>query len=376
MRTREPILTRGRDHWDRVNLPPAEFQDRLENVRERMAAAGIDALLVYGTGDRDGNIAYLSNLVHKVPGFPLALVVTLETAVVLNQRSSRTRPIVERNTWIDDVRFTRALWSTVEEVLAELTDPDAQVALVGSEAMSKPAHDALTASGVSPSIVVRDRFLDDVRSTKSARESDQIRRAGRLVRTVADDLPDVARNATHERRLEAELDRMARLEGAQDVRILCSNPTQTEDHLRPAERRTALGPGLVSVYLAARFEGYWAALARSFRVGGDDADTDDLVASYEAARASIEPGDTIGTVVQALETDGVDVARGYPLLSSIGLELEESPVVDTDTDPPAGRLEPGMAIELLLPIRPEGGHLQVIGDTLLVTDDDVVTVTR
>lgn len=377
MRTREPILTRGRDHWDRVNLPRAEFHDRLDRVRESMRTEELDALVVYGTGDRDGAIAYLSNLVHKVPGFPLALVVTLDAAVVVNQRSSRTRPVVERSTWIDDVRFTRALWTELDDILTDLVGTDAEIAFVGSAAMSHADRTDLDTLQSSRSIAVLDRFLDPLRLTKSDRELDQLRRAGRLAGAVERVIPEVLEPPVGERRFEAEIDRMARLKGAQDVRLLLSNPGQTEDDLRPPEGRTVIRSGPISVYLAVRFEGYWSALARTLPV--EDADSvarDDVLADYESVLESITPGEDGAAVRTRIRDLGYEVARGYPLVSGIGLELDEPMAMDGEGSPASGRFEPRTAVEVTMPVRPSESALQVFGDTILVTEDGIEIVTR
>lgn len=375
MRTREPILTRGRDHWDRVNLPESEFRERIERVRQAMAAEGLDALLLYGTGDRDGDIAYVSNLVHKVPGFPLALVVTQETAVVLNQRSSRTRPIVKRSTWIDDVRFTRNLWEAFDDVLEEVTDPGADVGFAGETALTHPDRAALKDLQSTWSIVIRDGLLDDLRQNKSDRELDQLRRAGRVVREVADDLPKVVTSSVRERQFEAELDRLARLKGAQDVRILLSNPGRTEDNLRPAETRLTLGDGPISVYIAVRFEGYWAALART-PAWGDTENQKEQVVTYEGLLDAIGSGRDARSVLKAVEDRESQLAREYPFVSGIGLELDEPPAFGPATPEESFEFQPGMAIEVTLAVRPSGNLLSVQGDTVIVTDEGAEVVTQ
>lgn len=369
MRTREPILTRGRDHWDRVSLPVAEFEARVGRVREAMAEADLDALVAYGIGDRDGDIAYCSNLVHKVPGFPLALVVTPGTVVVCNQRSSRTRPIVERSTWVDDVRFTRDLWSTLDEVLGELAPVDAAVGLVGTDAMAAADHDALDGLGGSRSVTPADDLLDEIRATKTPRERDQLRRSGRLAASVAGVLEADLRAPVSERRLAAELDRFARLDGAQDVRVLVSNPGRTEAAMRPPEPHLITGDDPVAVYLAVRYEGYWTALARTPSLGDTvpvPSAADDLTTALETHATQLRAGEDVGAYAGAVE-DALDLDPRYPVVSGIGLELDEPPSGTT-----GGTVEPGTALELTLATRSGA----VVGDSALVTDAGVEFLTR
>lgn len=373
MRTREPILTRGRDHWDRVNLPVSEFEARVGRVREAMTDESLGALVIYGIGDRDGDIAYLSNLVHKVPGFPLALVVTAETVIVLNQRSSRTRPIVERSTWVDDVRFTRDLWDTLEAVLADEAPDGPAVGLVGGDAMAADDHDALDGLREGRSIVAADRLLETARATKSPRELDQLRRSGRLLESVVGYLDSDLRAPVNERRLEAKLDRFARLHGAQDVRVLVSNPGRTEDALRPAEDLRITEDDPVSVYLAVRFEGYWTAVARMTGLGGSvprPSVADELAAALETHAEQLRPGASLRAFVETVE-DAHDLDQRYPAVGGIGLELDEWPTGAAGVD-----VEPGMAFELTLAVPTAEGGTAFAGDTVLVTDDGIEIVTR
>lgn len=382
MRTSEPILTRGRDNWDRVNMPVSAFHDRISRVRGAMDRENVDVLVLYGTGDRDGDIAYVSNLVHKVPGFPLALVVTADTLVVINQRSSRTRPIVERSTWAEDVRFTRNLWADLDGVLAEIAGSDDEIGFVGTDAMAHPAHERLDELGSSWSIEVRDGFLDEVRAVKDERELDQIRRSGRILRKVDGVFAESIGAPIRERALAAELDRVARLHGAQDFRLLISNPSRTEGAHRPAEDFTIGNTEPISLYLAARFEGYWSSLSRTTTLNGTSGSISDLEAVegvLDDLIHAIEPGSDVGSAVHgarvSIERLGLEFDSRYRVLTGLGLELDEPPVVpanDQDVEVP---VEPGMCFEVSLPVTGGDHGPMLVGETVVVTERGAERVT-
>jgi len=382
MRTREPILTHGRDNWDTVNMPVDAFQTRVERVRGVMERERIDVLLIYGSGDRDGDIAYVSNLIHKVPGFPLGLVVTADTVVVINQRSSRTRPIVERSTWADDVRFTRNLWGDVTEVLAEVAERGDSISLVGGDAMSHADFEAMERLDDAWSIEVRDGFLDSLRSVKDERERDQIRRAGRILGAVETVLSEPIDSPTRERKFVADLDRIARLHGAQDVRVLVSNPTHTEGAHRPAEDLPIETTNPISIYVAARFEGYWASFTRTTTLDGADvgsADCEAIEGVLDELIESLEPGRDAAAVVQdaitAIEGLGLELDDRYDVLSNVGLELDEPPILGAGEPASELPIEPGHCFEATLAIAGGNPDPILVGETVVVTEDGPERVT-
>ena len=44
MDTLKPTLKRGRNVWDRVNMPVTEFQERLDKIQGQMEKEGIDVI--------------------------------------------------------------------------------------------------------------------------------------------------------------------------------------------------------------------------------------------------------------------------------------------------------------------------------------------
>lgn len=379
MKTSEPILTRGRDNWDKVNMPVAAFHERMGRVRAAMDDADVDALFVYGGGDRDGDLAYVSNLIHKVPGFPIALVVTGDDVVVVNQRSSRTRPIVERSTWTDDVRFTRNLWGDLDGILTDVTDRDARVAVVGGDVMSQATRERVDELAESWSVEVRDDLLAGVRAVKDDRERDQVRRSARILRAVDDVLAESVHAPIEERDLYADVDRIARLHGAQDVRLLVSNPAHTEAALRPAEEVPIQAGDRISLYLAVRYENYWSSMSRTTTLDGEE------VADLEAVEGvladlvdSLEPGADAAAAVRearsAVSDLGLDLDPHTPVLSGIGLELDESPVVGADDGDASVPVEAGNCFEVSFPVEGDDGPL-LVGETVVVTGDGPEAVT-
>ena len=62
MDTYKPTLKRGRNVWDHVNMPAAEFQGRIEKIREQMEKESMDVLFLYALSpDEYTYPCYVSN---------------------------------------------------------------------------------------------------------------------------------------------------------------------------------------------------------------------------------------------------------------------------------------------------------------------------
>ena len=96
-------------------------------------------------------------------------------------------------------------------------------------------HDS--ASGFVPEFIFdASRIVTHLRMVKSAKECDQIRRAGRIVKKAFDFIGSAAFDGINEQLLDAMARREARLEGAGDFRMLIGMGNG-KGSLRPAEKR-------------------------------------------------------------------------------------------------------------------------------------------
>jgi Xaa-Pro aminopeptidase len=376
MKSREPVLVHGRDEWDGINLPPAEFRARIAAIRDAMADEDVDALFVYGRGDRDGDLCYVSNLVNKVPNWGLLVTITPDTVLVRNERSSRTRPVVERATWIDRIEFCD---SVVEEVGDDIGPDATTVATAGFDRLPYRQRRRFESVVGDRDIVELDHRLAALRVEKSARERDQIARAGRILDDVHE-LVTRAPDPVAETDIATDADRRARLRGAQDVRVLVGNSAATEPHLRPAENHIVRPDDPLVVYTAVRYEGYWAERTQTVRLDGETPYDDALETArdvYADYLGTIRTGATVGEVLAALESrvgsTALELAEEYDPLHGIGLAADEAP---TPTGEDA-ELADGATLSLRLAVRSEADAdgLIVLNDTVVVTDDGAERLT-
>ncbi|MGQ4557558.1 aminopeptidase P family N-terminal domain-containing protein [Halobellus sp. GM3] len=379
MKSREPVITRGRDEWDQVNMPPEAFRQRVTQVRDRMADVNIDAMLVYGRGDRDGHLCYLTNLINKVPNWGSLAIITPESEVLLYERSSRTQPVIERSTWIETVESCDSIAERSATRLEELNEQIKTIGTIGFDAMTYSQSTAFENACADYEVRDSDAVLWELRKTKTDQELDQLRRSARINTEILDVLQEEIDSTVSEAEIETKADYLARLRGAQDFRMLLSNPAQTESDLRPAESHTVRETDVVVLYLATRFEGYWSELIRPVRFDGRVPDESALAEAelvYDDFVQSLRTGSTPNEVRTRLETavSGTDLSidSTYALGNGIGLGIEEPPAIQSSK----AKFSNDMTLAVRVPLRWDDDRLLIIGDTIAMGAETPAVLTH
>ena len=381
MKSRDPVLTGGRDYWDSVNLPVEEFEDRIGAVRGVMDEQRLDALLIYGNGSNDGHVCYVSNLVNKVPHWGIMVVVTADSTLVINERSSRSKPVTEAGTWIDDVRFHGDISKSLPDILGGLNASVTDIGTVGFHAMPCRQRARIDELRNEYNFSECDRALYDLRRHKSQREYDQIKRSARILGEVYGAVLEEYSGEDDEHDLEATADRFARLRGVQDFRFMIANPARTEPHLRPAERYAVKPSDPITIYLATRYEGYWSEIVRTVRFDGNrpyGEGHDNAEALYNEFQESIRAGKHSDEIRKGIrrrvEGSAFDIPPEYTIGNGIGLAIREPPAFDDGT---GFELKSGTTLTIRLPLETnDGDGIIVTGDTIVITEDATVSPTR
>ena len=378
MKSREPVLVHGRDTWDKVNLPESLFDDRIAAIRAILEEQSLDVILVYGRGDSDGHLSYVSNLVNKVPNWGLLVAITPDGIRIRNERSSRTQPVIERGTWIRDFEFVSSVVTDIHDFIG-ITE-GGRIGTVGLETLPHAQYQAFLDQVERDTIVQLDEAFWDFREAKHPKERDQIARAGRIMLDVHDFIQETELAPTTERHVTNQADRIARLRGIRDVRTLIGNHAQTEPHLRPAEEIPIEEGSPVSLYTAGRFEGYWAEYARTYRFGKDEIEVilpSKLENVYQEAIDSIVVGMSAEDVQASFETTlsaaGFDLSPAYSVGHGIGLDIAEPPTL---TEGNSHTISDGMTLSVRAVVDSADHGLIVMNDTICVTANGVQLVTR
>jgi Xaa-Pro aminopeptidase len=389
METLQPILKRGRDVWDQINMPKGEFLRRVEKIREEMTKKGIDVLLLYGAGVYDcGNVCYVSNYATKLTAGALVVIPQKGELTLFFEGSSRELKIGQRLTWVDDIRSslagvfssTGSLAGDCMKYLQESHLIPSKIGFVGLRRLMPYREFQLFIEGTKGCEVFdADSIINKMRIKKSQRECDQIRRASRIVNNALNSIPGMVLASRDERTMEAKIDWAARLQGVEDVRVLLARPRQGDWALNPAGD-TPIFPGdRVMVYLIASFERYYAEGVRTFVAGnsGFSGINDEKINKlYQQIMAAVKPGKSVSQfykeTMDAIRRNEAKHIPDYGLGNGIGLSLREAPFFN---EKDANRFSKGMCFVLRLALQDQERGAIMIGNTICLSESGAEILT-
>ncbi len=382
METLQPILKRGRDVWDQINMPKHEFLQRVKKIRQGMKKGGIDVLLLYGAGVYDcGNVCYISNYATKLTAGALVVLPKKGDLTLFFEGSSRELKIGQKLTWIDDIRSSLAgvfssTGSLAGDCLRYLEESHlipSKIGFVGlRELMPYGEFQHLTEGAKGCKFVDAGPLIRNMRTIKSTRELDQIRRASRVVNNAFGTIPGMVLADRNERTMEAKIDWAVRLQGAEDVRILLARPKPADWALRPAKDAALPTGDRVVVYLAASFERYWAEAVRTFIVadsGFSEVNGEKTKELFQEIIAAVKPGKLASQfykeTMKTIRRKGFEYVPDYGLGHGIGLSSQEFPLFDEKDATPFAE---GMSFVLRLAVRDREEGAIMTGNTVCLSE--------
>ena len=382
MQTVQPALKRGRDVWDPIHLPQKAFEKRLEQIRDEMKKEGIDVLYLYGNGVNEyGHPSYISNVIIKVPRGALVVIPKKGEPTLIVEGFPRDLPEVKSTTWMSDVRSCGDISRECLKVIQEKGFLSSTIGFVGLKPlMPYDKYRFLIGALKGCRILDAEHILRKLRSVKSERESDQIRRASRIVRNGFSSLAHIPLSALTEHGLEAILDYNARLEGAEDIRILFGRPQDDAWNLRPAESITLSEVEGLIVYLAVAFERYWSEGIRTFRSENSflvEHSSREITTVFAGILRLMRPGKSIAAFYKEALNEtrkaSLDTIATYGLGNGIGLSLQEFPNIEEGV---TDDLKNGMCFALRMAARDKEIGSAVLGETIILSDDRQSVLTR
>ncbi len=374
METMRATLRRGRNAWDKINMPESEFQERVEKIRSEMKKEDIDVLLVYGDAWREyGNPSYISNFYPGMGG-TIALIPRQGEVALLFWGSARGIEYTQNITWIKELRPGADITSSCVKYLEQLGLFPSTIGLAGlKQLMPYLQLQSFYKSLSGCKIVDADHIVSDMRMVKSPRERDQIQRASRVLTGAFDIIASAPLESLNEIILEATLDRYARLEGAEDVRILIAKPREEKWAFRPVEDSQMLPGETIIIYLAVELERYWSEIIRTFVVEPSclaPAKRENYNEFYQKIMGMLKPGKPVSRfyreAVSELEKSGTGYVPDYGLGQGIGQSTNELPVI---TEEDASELKEGMCLTLRLLMRDKEMGAFMIGNTIHLSKD-------
>lgn len=372
---RHSVLKRGCSTWNPNLFPQEEFQTRLDIVRRKMARQDLEALLIYGDNYSFADLCYLTNYFPKVRG-GIAVVPRDGAIALLLNIGSRDVPFAKSLTWVEDVRASNQVGGDGAKLLKEKGLERARIGLVDSgQGFPLPQLEEMKAALPQVHWQSCDSLLVPLRQQKSVRELAAMREGGHVLNEILRRAPEFIRQARTEYEIIADIDRVARDQGAEDIRILAGAA-----RLQPPSFKRSEGLGdHWALYLAVQHERYWVEAGRSYILSDDP----NLQAAYQRAReivrqmtAELKPGGAVVAIDEAArQTLGefYNTAAIYGLANGIGLNQWEAPFLNEDDARQVGAPSGGATIldeKITVAVRVTfqiQGKLILFGDSFEVT---------
>jgi Xaa-Pro aminopeptidase len=354
-------------------MPEAEFQSRLDAVRSEMMQQDLAALAIYGDNYSFADLCYLTNYFPKVRG-GMAIVPRTGPISLLLNIGSRDVPFARSLTWVADVRASGQLGRDGAKLLEEKNLSQARIGWIDS-GRGFPLPELEELRGSLPQVEWKSchSMLERLRLRKRERELGALEGAGRVLNEIRDRAGDFIKQGRKEHEIIADIDRVAREHGVEDIRILTG-----EKRLQPPSFKTTAGvENHWAVYLAIQHDRYWVETSRTYVLSGNA----ELQSAYEKARAVVrQMASQLRPDASVAAIDGVArqelgefyaTASSYGLGNGIGLNLWEPPFLSDHEARQMGftgasLVQPDMTLALRVFFETEG-KLIIFGDTYQVT---------
>ena len=375
--SRHSVLKRGCSTWDKQQMPEEEYRARLEVVRHQMDQQGLDALVIYGDNYSFADLCYLTNYFPKVRG-GIAVVPRNGAISLLLNIGSRDVPFAKTLTWIEDVRASNQVGSDGAKLLKEKGFEKARLGLVDS-GQGFPLPQLEEMKSALPEVTWQNlhSLLQPIRLRKRARELAAMGEAGRLLSEICQDAAAVIKPGRKEYEIVADIDRLARDKGAEDIRILAG-----EKRLNPPSFKQAASIGTHwAVYLAVQHERYWAEAGRTYFLANDMTVQSVYGKAQEIVAAMAQQLKPNGAVAAIDETarkalgEFYATASVYGVANGIGLNQWEAPFLSEGDAREVGAsfvgattLNEDMTLALRVTIESQG-KIVLFGDSFQVTAD-------
>ena len=374
-----------RFHQGEKSLPfaPGEYETRLEELRERMEAAGVSAVVFTSMH----NIAYYSGFLYCSFGRPYGLVVTETDAVTISAGIDAGQPW--RRSFADSITYTDWRRDNYWRAVRSVTGTGAIIGYEGDH-LTLMQRDKLE-DFLEPMTMV-DIFETTMRQRmhKSPAEIDLIRQGAQVADVGGYAIRDAIRPGVREidvamagrDAMELEIARRFPEAEYRDTWVWFQSGMNTDGAHNPVTNRKLQHGDILSLNCFPMISGYYTALERTLFVGEvDDASMrvwQTNIAAHEYGMSLLQPGASCAEVTHKInaffeERDLLQYrtfgyGHSFGVLShyygrEAGLELRE----DVDTV-----LEPGMVISmepmLTLPADSPGAGGYREHDILVITD--------
>lgn len=337
MLSMEPSIKRGLTFWDQALMPADEFGERIALIRGEMRKMALDALILSGNMYEDADLIYVVG--GNVDG---TLVLTdEEDPIIFTNSGSREIFFLKQLTWINRLSHVGPLvGKAVRTELDRMKNAPRRIGTAELQVLTAAVHRDLQDALAGLEVIDFSQHLCDIRSKARPREVIAVRRALGIAEQAASAAAQAFGSGASNSAALVEAERIARLAGAWDFRALAN---LNGDELRPYERPSSDRRTSLLLWLATRYQGYWADRVVSVPAQSNSEAAGAIAAMCAAARS----GSLVREVAQAglsrLPADAQQSALAYGLGQGIGASLDHLPRICPTSD---DRLADGALLSL------------------------------
>jgi len=179
-------------------IPPEEYQDRLQRTRQRMGQEGYDALILFSDPWRISNVCWISNYRSFESIYPNPSLVFLPREGDLTLLVEKTLvEYAKSQTWIKDVRGARQDFGQLLKDFAGKAKPE-KIGIVGYQYLDLEFWDTI-ASSLPKIKIERSTIVDHLKCIKSETEIRLMKMAGLIADQALADLRENLKEGMTER---------------------------------------------------------------------------------------------------------------------------------------------------------------------------------
>jgi Xaa-Pro aminopeptidase len=358
-----------------------EKDRRYSLVKERMAAQGLDGLIVIGNGQitQKGYVKYLTN--YRSMLYNIVVIFPIEGEARLLVPS----PVQEYwggiLSWIKNVEEqVPNLNESLSRSLQEMRLSKGRLGLINTKIISADTYLSLTRDFPDSTMVDATPILDEIRMIKSRGEQELVRTAANLADLSFKVLSEILRPGMSEREIVAQVDRALIAGGAEDIFHLFSSKPGNLFPFAPSDRAIEKGDIVILNTELSGPGGYWVQMVRTSFVGRAESYVermyDTLIEIRSRLSDHLRPGIKASQVASWVRNEIVNSGfdLGVHFGHCLGLDVVERPLVHINDETP---LRPGMVITVhpQLVSRDKGATVW-LADTYLITEDNAELLTR
>ncbi|MBO4344270.1 MAG: aminopeptidase P family protein [Victivallales bacterium] len=335
-----------------IEIPRSEFKERIVRFQAEMAAAKLDAILVYGDEYRKENLRYVCNF---WPIFERAVCVIpksgLPTLAGAPEGENYAR---EMSVWEDycnvkefacvsvpeEINYPLSTFRKLYDVVQDALKGGKRLGIVGLWDIPAPIYDRVKAAAGNAEIVDASGIMYKLRVVKSDAEVACLAEAGRQACEGYKKLLEYAVDGNTETMAAGAAEGAARMAGAEDINFMVfGSGVRTNTVIGRATNKIMRNGEMLMAAMAVQYQGYVATVEYPFVIGSANDDQKRMLnVLFEAAnvqQAYLKAGVVSGEMVRAVKAVFAkhDMSKYdlYPPMHGIGLAEAESPYPDENS---------------------------------------------